>query len=62
MKTHVDDDIELVKEQLVQAAKQALNWKEDSAPSQIDCHRWRYAATIVNKDTEELGILIDETK
>ena len=59
---HVDDDIELVKEQLVQAAKQALNWKEDSAPSQIDCHRWRYAATIVNKDTEELGILVDETK
>lgn len=59
---HVDDDIELVKEQLLQAAKQALNWNEDSAPSQIDCHRWRYAATIVNKDTEELGILIDATK
>ncbi|PKH81791.1 NAD(P)/FAD-dependent oxidoreductase [Psychrobacter sp. 4Bb] len=60
--SHVDDDIELVKEQLLQAAKQALNWNEDSAPSQIDCHRWRYAATIVNKDTEELGILIDATK
>ncbi|MGB2081548.1 MAG: NAD(P)/FAD-dependent oxidoreductase [Psychrobacter sp.] len=59
---HVDDDIELVKEQLLQAAKQALNWNEDSAPSQTDCHRWRYAATIVNKDTEELGILIDATK
>jgi len=59
---HVDDDIETVKEQLLQAAKQALNWKEYSAPSQTDCHRWRYAATIVNKDTEELGILIDETK
>lgn len=58
----VDDDIEIVKEQLLQAAKQALNWNEDSAPSQIDCHRWRYAATIVNKDTEELGILIDATK
>jgi hypothetical protein len=59
---HVDDDIELVKEQLLQAAKQALNWNEGSAPSQTDCHRWRYAATIVNKDTEELGILIDVTK
>ena len=59
---HVDDDIELVKEQLLQAAKQALNWNEGSAPSQTDCHRWRYAATIVNKDTEELGILIDATK
>ncbi len=59
---HVDDDIETVKEQLLQVAKQALNWNEDSAPSQTDCHRWRYAATIVNKDAEELGILIDATK
>jgi len=59
---HVDDDIETVKEQLLQAAKQALNWNKNSAPSQIDCHRWRYAATIVNKDAEELGILIDATK
>ncbi|GAF51845.1 NAD(P)/FAD-dependent oxidoreductase [Psychrobacter sp. JCM 18900] len=59
---HVDDDMESVEEQLLQAAKQALNWNEASAPSQIDCHRWRYAATIVNKDTEELGILIDATK
>ncbi len=59
---HVDDDIETVEEQLLQAAKQALNWNEASAPSQTDCHRWRYAATIVNKDTEELGILIDATK
>lgn len=59
---HVDDDMESVEEQLLQAAKQALNWNEDSAPSQTDCHRWRYAATIVNKDAEELGILIDATK
>jgi len=59
---HVDDDIESVEEQLLQAAKQALNWNEDSAPSQTDCHRWRYAATIVNKDAEELGILSDATK
>ncbi|MEH6768554.1 NAD(P)/FAD-dependent oxidoreductase [Psychrobacter sp.] len=59
---YVDEDIELVKEQLLQAAKQALNWNEASAPSQTDCHRWRYAATIVNQDTKELGILVDETK
>ena len=59
---HVDDDMESVEKQLLQAAKQALNWNEDSAPSQTDCHRWRYAATIVNKDAEELGILIDATK
>lgn len=59
---HVDDDIEAVKEQLLQAAKQALGWDENSAPSQIDCHRWRYAATIVDTDTEALGILVDESK
>ena len=59
---HVDDGMESVEKQLLQAAKQALNWNEDSAPSQTDCHRWRYAATIVNQDTEELGILIDVTK
>jgi len=59
---YVDEDIESAKEQLLQAAKQALNWNEVSAPSQTDCHRWRYAATIVNKDTEELGILVDATK
>jgi len=59
---YVDEDIESVKEQLLQAAKQALNWNEGSAPSQTDCHRWRYAATIVDRDTEELGILVDATK
>ena len=59
---HVDDDIETVKEQLLQAAKEALNWNEDSAPSQTDCHRWRYAATIIDTDTQELGILVDETR
>ncbi|MGP9543894.1 NAD(P)/FAD-dependent oxidoreductase [Psychrobacter sp. AOP7-B1-25] len=59
---HVDEDMESVKEKLLQSAKQALNWDEGSTPSQTDCHRWRYAATIVDRDTEELGILIDETK
>ncbi|MGP9558306.1 NAD(P)/FAD-dependent oxidoreductase [Psychrobacter sp. AOP7-A1-24] len=58
---HVDENMESVKEQLLQSAKQALNWGEGSTPIQTDCHRWRYAATIVDRDTEELGILIDET-
>ena len=55
---HVDDDIETVKAQLLQAAQQVLNWSSDKAPSQIDCHRWRYAATVID-DNEALGILVD---
>ena len=60
---HVDDDIETVQAQLLQAAQQALNWNEESAPSQIDSHRWRYAATVVNdnNDKDASGILFDET-
>ncbi|WP_201593958.1 NAD(P)/FAD-dependent oxidoreductase [Psychrobacter fulvigenes] len=56
----VDEDIETVKAQLLQAAQKALNWNEDSAPSQVDCHRWRYAATIIGTDKEALGILLDQ--
>ena len=44
------------------AAQQALNWNDDRAPSQTDCHRWRYAATIIDTDTQELGILVDEIR
>ena len=58
---HVDDDMETIKAQLLTAAKQALNWNDDHAPSQIDCHRWRYAATVTDSDQEVLGILIDES-
>lgn len=61
---HVDDDIETVKAQLLQAAQQLLKWDADSAPSQIDCHRWRYAATEVDaqsKDKDDvLGVLVDQ--
>ena len=59
---HVDDDIETVQAQLLQAAQQALNWNEANAPSQIDSHRWRYAATVVNdnNDKSASGILVDE--
>ena len=70
---HVDADIDTIKAQLSAAAKQALNWNEESAPSQIDCHRWRYAATVkvsntasnkiasnnTNSNKEPLGILVD---
>lgn len=58
---HVDDDIDTVKAQLLAAAQQLLHWNKSSAPSQIDCHRWRYAATVVDdKDRHEgLGALVD---
>tara|TARA_R110002051_G_scaffold941_2_gene4607 strand:+ start:2451 stop:3629 length:1179 start_codon:yes stop_codon:yes gene_type:complete len=59
---HVDEDIEVVKAILLQAAKHALSWDEDSTPSQIDCHRWRYAATLKQPDHKELGILVDEPR
>ena len=58
----VDDDLETVKAALLMAAQRALNWNDDRAPSQTDCHRWRYAATIIDTDTQELGILVDETR
>lgn len=57
---HVDDDIETVKAQLLKAAQQALHWNGNTAPSQIDCHRWRYAATVANNET--LGILVDNSQ
>lgn len=61
---HVDADIETVKSQLLQDAQQLLRWNTDSAPSQVDCHRWRYAATDIDVQSKEnndvLGILIDQ--
>ena len=59
---HVDDDMETIKAQLLAAAKQALNWNAGNIPSQLDCHRWRYAATITNNNKAELGILVDNDK
>ena len=58
---HVDEDVKDIQAQLLTAAQQALNWNDDTAPSQVDCHRWRYASTVVN-DKEELGILVDEAR
>ena len=70
---HVDADIDTIKAQLLKAAQQALNWNEKSTPSQIHCHRWRYAATLkvsntvstnidstnIDSNKEPLGILVD---
>ena len=58
---HVDDDVEVIKAQLLQAAQQALNWDMKNIPSQVDCHRWRYAATIKDKNNKQLGILVDDS-
>ena len=65
---NVDADMDTIKAQLLAAAKQALGWNADSTPSQIDCHRWRYAATVKASNTdsnntdankEAVGILVD---
>lgn len=57
---HVDGDIEAIKTQLLTAAQRALNWNERTAPTQIDCHRWRYAATVMDKNGQPLGLLVDQ--
>ncbi|MGM8885008.1 NAD(P)/FAD-dependent oxidoreductase [Psychrobacter sp. 1U2] len=60
----VDQDIDEITAQLLAAAKNALNWTEQTAPSQIDCHRWRYAATSMASndegDAQPLGVLVDK--
>ncbi|MEN2751951.1 NAD(P)-binding protein [Psychrobacter sp. FBL11] len=62
---HVDDDIEIIKAQLLAAAQKALHWSVATAPSQIDCHRWRYAATVMDTKNKQacdpLGVLLDQT-
>lgn len=56
---HVDEDIETIRGQLIQAAQRAFGWEQDSAPSQIDCHRWRYASTVTPQPATAQGVLID---
>ena len=60
----VDQDIEEMTRQLLIEAKLALNWSEQTAPTQVDCHRWRYAATLMPLDIEgdekPLGLLLDK--
>ena len=59
---NVDEDVKDIQAQLLIAAQQVLNWNDNTAPSQIDCHRWRYASTVVDSDKEELGILVDKAR
>lgn len=59
---HVDDDIGTIKAKLLEAAQQALNWNAESTPSQVDCHRWRYAATVTASHKDPLGILVDDER
>jgi len=62
----VEQDIEEITAQLLAAAENALNCTEQTAPSQIDCHRWRYAATSMalndEGDEQPLGILVDKAQ
>lgn len=62
----VDQDITKITAQLLAEAKQLLNWHEQTAPTQIDCHRWRYASTLmplnVEGNEQPLGILVDKDK
>ena len=59
---YVDEDIDAIKAQLLIAAKQALDWNDKTAPSQTDCHRWRYASTVIADDQDILGTLSDIEK
>ena len=59
----VDKDIDEITAQLLAEAKKALNWNEQTAPSQVDCHRWRYASTLmpldIEGDEQPIGLLVD---
>ncbi len=55
---HVDEEIDIIRAQLLIAAQQALHWNTQTAPSQVDCHRWRYASTVID-DKKPLGIGVD---
>lgn len=59
---YVDADMDAIKAQLLTAAKQALDWNEKTAPSQTDCHRWRYASTVIAENQDILGTLSDIEK
>ena len=56
---HVDDDIDAISAQLLSSAQQALGWDDQSAPTQTDTHRWRYAATVSQTTDTAQGILVD---
>ena len=59
----VDEDMTVVQNQLLQAVHSLLDWKDETAPKLVDCHRWRYAATELTDNNESSEIsYIDDNK
>ena len=58
----VDEEIGPVQAALLTAAQHALGWDDTCAPTQIDCHRWRYAATRSDAQTPAQGVLTDASR
>lgn len=58
---HVDDELTAVTQRLLADAQQLLGWQETTAPNHIDCHRWRYAATL-SANLAAKGALIDQQR
>lgn len=52
---HVDDDLESVKQQMLDEVQKLLGWQAQSAPTHVDCHRWRFAATQQPKVSEKIA-------
>ena len=60
---HVDDELETVQAALLADAQRVLGWDNLTAPDYVDCHRWRYAATVDSTEKgRTLGVLVDDTK
>ncbi|GAA0307967.1 NAD(P)/FAD-dependent oxidoreductase [Psychrobacter aestuarii] len=45
---HVDEAQDVVRASLIKAVQDVLGWDAETAPTHIDMHRWRYAATTDN--------------
>ena len=59
----VDEDMTVVQNQLLQAVHSLLDWKDETAPKLVDCHRWRYAATELTDNNESSEIsYVDDNK
>ena len=58
----VDEDMTVVQNQLLQAVHSLLDWKDETAPKLVDCHRWRYAATELtdNNESSEISYVDDD--
>lgn len=59
----VDEDMTVVQKQMLQAVHFLLDWKDETAPKLVDCHRWRYAATELTDNNESSEIsYVDDNK